>query len=155
MPDGGTSASPRTGGASRGFVIAVAVGVVVLVGSVGGVTALVVSQHASSTRMAVAPGGTIELTEMMPMTAEHYRFAAAHPTVYEQVPCFCGCESMLAHRSLLDCFVRPEGGWERHASGCAVCTEESSIIRSMLGDGSGVHAIRTAVIDRFSVNVGG
>jgi hypothetical protein len=154
MQDGGTSASPRAGTTSRGFKIAVAVGVVLLIGSVGGVTALVVSQHPSSERMAVAPGGTIRLSEMMPMVAEHYRYAAANPRIYEQVPCFCGCESMLAHRFLLDCFVRPEGGWERHASGCAICTEESSIIRSLLADGAGPHAIRAAVIDRFSMNVG-
>jgi hypothetical protein len=61
---------------------------------------------------------------------------------------------MLAHRSLLQCFVRPDGGWERHASGCAVCTEESSVVRSMLADGAGVHAIRTAVIDQFSTTGG-
>jgi hypothetical protein len=126
----------------------VVVSVVLVLGSVGGVTAIVMSQHAASTRMGVAPGGTIELSEMMPMIAEHYRFAAAHPRVYDVVPCFCGCESMLGHRSLLTCFVRPEGGWERHASGCAVCTEESSIIRSMLADGSGVYAIRSHVRTR-------
>jgi hypothetical protein len=142
-------------GTSPGFKVAVAIGAVLLLGSVGGVTALVMSQqHPDSTRMAVAPGGTIRLDQMMPMVAQHYRFAADHPSVYEQVPCYCGCQSMLAHRSLLQCFVRPDGGWERHAAGCAVCTEESSVVRSMLADGAGVHAIRTAVIDQFSTTGG-
>jgi hypothetical protein len=86
-------------------------------------------------------------------TAEHYRFAAAHAGVYEQVPCFCGCEAMLAHRSLLDCFVRPEGGWERHASACSVCLDESEMVRSMLARGSPTERIRSEIVAAYTTGV--
>jgi hypothetical protein len=151
MRDEGTPLSPPP---SSAFKIAVAVGVVFVIAGAGGVTALVMSQHHESVAV-VAPSGTIELSDMTPMVAEHYRFAAAHPRVYADVPCFCGCESMLGHRFLLDCFVRPDGGWERHASGCGICTEESSIIRSMLADGADVRSIRDAIVERFSSGSGG
>jgi Protein of unknown function with PCYCGC motif len=149
------SASASAPPPSKAFKIAVALGVVFVVTGAGGVTALVMSEHGPSQPVAVAPGGTIRMSQMTPMIAEHYRFAAAHPHAYDQVPCFCGCESMLAHRFLLDCFVRPDGGWERHASGCAVCTQESSVVRSMLADGASVRSIRDAIVSRFSSGVGG
>jgi uncharacterized protein with PCYCGC motif len=154
MRDEDTTAS-ASAPPSKAFKLAVAVGVLFVLVGAGGVSALVMSQQGASQPVAVAPGGTIQLSQMTPMIAEHYRFAAAHRHVYDQVPCFCGCESMLAHRFLLDCFVRPDGGWERHASGCAVCTQESSIVRSMLADGASVPSIRDAIVSRFSSGVGG
>jgi len=51
-----------------------------------------------------------------------YVFAARHPEVLNQVPCFCGCESR-GHRHNDDCFVkaRDERGrpteWELHGVG--------------------------------------
>ena len=50
-----------------------------------------------------------------------YEFAARHPEVLGQLPCFCGCYK-LGHRSNHDCFVaaRDEGGrvtWDAHGMG--------------------------------------
>jgi hypothetical protein len=50
-----------------------------------------------------------------------YEFAARHPEVLGQLPCFCGCHK-LGHRSNHDCFVaaRDAGGrvtWDAHAMG--------------------------------------
>ena len=50
-----------------------------------------------------------------------YEFAARHPEILGQLPCFCGCHK-LGHRSNHDCFVaaRDEGGrvtWDAHGMG--------------------------------------
>ena len=50
-----------------------------------------------------------------------YEFAARHPEVVQQLPCFCGCHK-LGHRSNHDCFVaaRDTGGrvtWDAHGMG--------------------------------------
>ena len=82
--------------------------------------------------------------------SEHYRYAAAHPRTYSMVPCYCGCDTMLGHRDLLDCFVLPEGGWESHASGCAVCLDESEMVRSGLEGGRPPPKVAAAVIEEYT-----
>jgi hypothetical protein len=77
------------------------------------------------TMLSVAPGGTIALASLPADHQELYRAAAADPEAFEAVACYCGCESFLDHRHLGDCFVRADGGWERHATGCAVCLAEA------------------------------
>jgi hypothetical protein len=51
-----------------------------------------------------------------------YVFAAKHPEVLNQVPCFCGCQNM-GHRHNDDCFVKARDArgvptaWEPHGVG--------------------------------------
>ena len=75
--------------------------------------------------MQVAPGGEIELASLPADHRHLYEAAAADEEAFAEVRCYCGCESFLDHASLFDCFVRPQGGWERHATGCAVCLAEA------------------------------
>lgn len=76
----------------------------------------------------VAPGGRVALASL---PAEHqtlYRAAAADPEAFEAVACYCGCEAFLDHRHLRDCFVRPDDGWERHATGCTICLVQARAV---------------------------
>ena len=75
--------------------------------------------------VAVYPGGEVELEELHSELRQLYLDVAADPTAFEQVRCYCGCETMLDHRHLRDCFERPDGGWERHAVGCGICQVEA------------------------------
>jgi hypothetical protein len=94
------------------------------------------------------------LDSLPPEMASHYHFADAHPSMYEQVPCFCGCDTMLGHRSLLDCFVKPDGsGWESHASGCAICAQESRMIRRMLDRGIPPDEIASTIVAHYGGDV--
>jgi hypothetical protein len=145
-PDG---ASPA--GTPAGLKVAVAV-VSLMLASAAAIGVGVVIGHGRQPGMQVAAGGSIELTSMPTWMASHYRFAAMHTHAYEHVPCFCGCDATLDHRSLLDCFVRPDGGWERHASGCAVCTEESEMIRAGLARGSPMRQIRSEIVDTYTMD---
>ena len=99
--------------------------------------------------MAVAPGGTVELTLLSDDHQALYRAAAADPEGFAAVACYCGCEAFLDHRHLLDCFVRPGGGWERHATGCAVCMAEARDVIDMRNDGIPLEEIVRTIDGRF------
>ena len=92
---------------------------------------------------------TISLAKMPAEMADHYRFAAAHPQEYAQIPCYCGCDHSLGHRYLTDCFVTRGGTWDAHASGCAVCATEATQVRAELAAGVPIADIRTSIIDTF------
>ena len=81
--------------------------------------------------------------------AAHYTFARSHLGLMARVPCYCGCQSFLSHRNLGDCFVKPDGTWESHASGCGICTQESGLVERLLQKGRSPVGIRSAVIAQF------
>lgn len=121
------------------FVLAVAVAVAVIAGT------LVAFSDATTT--AVAPR---ELAAVSPVVAEHYHSATDLEDVYRQVPCYCGCEEFLGHRHLYDCFVRADGqGWDAHAARCGVCIAESTMVRDLTAANTPTEDIPAAVIDRF------
>lgn len=99
--------------------------------------------------LAVAPGGTVELASLPASQQELYRAAAADPDGFEAVRCYCGCEAFLDHRHLLDCFVRPDGGWERHATGCAVCLAEARDVIDLRSGGTPISEIVQHIDDRY------
>lgn len=154
VPDRTTDPSGRGGRGSGAVVSIVVVAVILLAGGATMGAVLMRGGHQGPMTMRVAPGGTLDLATVSDPLAQHYRFAAAHPHEYAQVPCFCGCEATLEHRSLLDCFVRPQGGWEAHAAGCAVCIQESAMLRSMLADGAAPAQIRAEIVARFTMDGG-
>lgn len=92
----------------------------------------------------------LDLEDVPASIADHYEFAGANRDVYDEVPCFCGCEESIGHRNLTACFVRSDGtGWDAHAAGCAVCVDESIAVRRLMADGAGVPTIRDAIITEF------
>ena len=99
--------------------------------------------------MAVAPGGTVDLAVLSDDHQALYRAAAADPEAFRAVACYCGCEAFLGHRHLLDCFVRPAGGWERHATGCAVCLTEARDVIELRDDGTPLDEIARTIDRRF------
>lgn len=101
--------------------------------------------------LAVAPGGVIHPDDVPEPIAVHYRAAHDHPDVFAAVPCFCGCQEMLDHRHLLDCFARPDGsGWEAHAAGCGVCLGEAQQVEDLLAAGvTDSNDIREAVVSQW------
>jgi hypothetical protein len=98
----------------------------------------------------MTPGAPVELVDLAPAAAEHYRHAEEHRSEYAAIPCFCGCEEFLAHRHLLDCFVRADGaGYDAHAAGCGVCLGESATAHDLLAGGADPDDVVDAVIEQF------
>jgi hypothetical protein len=91
--------------------------------------------HDPAPMLLVAPGGEVDLASLPVEHQVLYEAAAADHDAFTQVRCYCGCEAFLDHRHLLDCFERPEGGWERHATGCAVCLAEAEEVAEQRADG--------------------
>lgn len=136
--------------------LAALVVVVMIVAALG--TALAVGATGSSDRRATrmpmatrAVGPVDPATLAAPMRA-HYEFAQAHRDAYRQIPCWCGCEQFLGHRTLEDCFIRRDGkGWEAHAAGCGVCIGEATLAEQLLAQGKAPADIKTAVDTQFGV----
>lgn len=74
----------------------------------------------------------------------NYHFVESQPELVARIPCYCGCYSF-GHANLLDCYLRPDGGYEQHASGCGICGMEADDIERMLAEGQDPSAIRTAI----------
>lgn len=91
--------------------------------------------------LAVSPGGTVGLSTLSSDLRGLYHAVAEHEHTVEAVGCYCGCEQMLGHDDLLECFVRPDGMWERHAVGCAVCQTEAGQVLDARADGVPVDQI--------------
>ncbi len=96
-----------------------------------------------------APPAGFQLTGLPPDTVERYTSARANADVYAQIPCFCGCATMLGHRNLAECFVAPNGTWESHAAGCQVCLGEARMVMRMMGRGMGPAAMRDRIVAAF------
>lgn len=134
-------------------VIAVALLAVALQAAFRGPSAVQsVSAAAAENMLAVAPGGVLAPEDVPPGLTAHYQAAQDHQDIFEAVPCFCGCEEMLGHRHLGDCFVRSDGqGLEAHALGCGVCLGEAQQVMDLLAAGiADADQIRDAVVSEWS-----
>lgn len=111
----------------------------------GGTTA---SSAPTDGMLDVAPGGVITASDIPDSLKAVYHGAEEHQDTYQAVPCFCGCEAMLGHRHLGDCFLRPDGsGYEAHALGCGVCVGEALQVLELIERGITDHSeIRQAVV---------
>lgn len=92
--------------------------------------------------VAVSPGGAVDIASLPTSVQELYLAAAADPDAFTAVRCYCGCEAMLDHRHLGDCFIRPDGDWERHAVGCGVCQAEARDVIAAREAGTPIDEIR-------------
>jgi len=84
------------------------------------------SEHPDGNGMAqIAPGGVVDIATLSVDHQTIYEAAATDREAFTRVNCYCGCASFLDHEDLLACFVRPDGQWEAHATGCAVCIAQA------------------------------
>lgn len=130
---------------------------IVIVGSVLvlllflGVAAVARGTSAPDTNDSVRAGTsvTVSLAALPASTADAYRFVADHADDIAMLPCFCGCDRSLGHHDLKDCFMNAAGGWDAHASGCVVCTDEVVLARQLLEKDTPIETVRQMIIDRY------
>jgi hypothetical protein len=86
-----------------------------------------------------------------PQVERGYRIALASPDLLEKIPCYCGCGTFFqpGHRFLKDCFLKPEGGFDPHASGCEVCLLIAIKADSMARSGIPLKDIRAQIDVEF------
>lgn len=97
-----------------------------------------------------------EFAEKTGRVAEAYIFAAQNPDKLMYLACYCGCAGMqhsdklLQHRSLKDCYIKPDGSYEPHASECKLCNDITLKARDMLMTGYSLKDVRTKIDDGYS-----
>ncbi len=91
----------------------------------------------------------VELSTVTSAIAADYRYAADHLADFAQILCYCGCDRSLSHQNLADCYVTPTGAWDAHASGCAVCGNETATAREQLAADAPIADVRDSIIAQY------
>lgn len=97
-----------------------------------------------------------EFAEKTGRVAEAYIFAAQNQDKVMYLACYCGCADMqhsgnlISHKSLKDCYIKPDGSYEPHASECKLCNDITLEARDMLMTGSSLKDVRTKIDNEYS-----
>lgn len=139
------SSAPRR--RRRAWIVAAVAAVFALVAT--GRALVAASNGDAKPNSMLAPAGVLDLDTVSAGIAAEFRFAHDHQDHYRQLRCWCGCEAAFDHRSLADCFVRPDGRWEAHGAGCGVCIAEAATARQRLTAGVPITAIAAELDDTY------
>ena len=71
-----------------------------------------------------------------------YTLAAKIPVVLYQLPCFCNCDLVSKHKSLLDCYITA------HAAGCPWCKQEAVFAYLQTKEGKSPAQVRDLIIEQ-------
>ncbi|NJD53506.1 MAG: hypothetical protein FIB07_11640 [Candidatus Methanoperedens sp.] len=97
-----------------------------------------------------------DFVEKTGRVAEAYIFAAQNQDKVMYLACYCGCAGMqhsdklLSHKSLKDCYIKPDGSYEPHASECKLCNDITLEARDMLMTGYSLKDVRKIIDDKYS-----
>ena len=75
-----------------------------------------------------------------PVVAWAYHIAGQIPGVLAQQPCYCHCDKVFGHGSLLDCFASD------HTAGCPICLKEAFLAYQLNKQGKTPSEIREGII---------
>lgn len=110
-------------------------------------------------KTAVRDTNRFELPEFAQKTGrvmEAYIFAVQNPDEVMYLACYCGCAGMqhsdklLSHKSLKDCYLKPDGSYEPHASECTLCNDITLKARDLLMTGYSLKDVRKTIDDEYS-----
>ena len=97
-----------------------------------------------------------EFVQKTGRVAEAYIFAAQNQDKVMYLACYCGCADMqhsgnlISHKSLKDCYIKPDGSYEPHASECKLCNDITLEARDMLMTGYSLKDVRKKIDDEYS-----
>ncbi|HEY9246563.1 MAG TPA: PCYCGC motif-containing (lipo)protein [Candidatus Methanoperedens sp.] len=97
-----------------------------------------------------------EFAQKTARVAEAYIYAAQNQDKVMYLACYCGCAGMqhsdklLSHKSLKDCYIKPDGSYEPHASECKLCNDITLEARDMLMKGSSLKDVRKTIDEEYS-----
>lgn len=87
---------------------------------------------------------------------EAYTFAVNNQDKFMYLSCYCGCAGMqhsdkiIKHTSLKDCYLKPDGSYEPHASECKLCNDISLDAKDLFMKGNSLKEVRKIIDDRYS-----
>jgi len=74
---------------------------------------------------------------------EAYEIAGRNPALLDQLHCYCGCDKVNGHKSLLDCFR------DSHGASCRICVGEAKEADVLSKQGISVEKIRDLLRERY------
>ena len=84
-------------------------------------------------------------------TLAGYQAAVANQDLFTKMPCYCGCGMhAVAHRDLKECFIKPDGTYESHASACQTCVNIAADVMTLKGQGLSAKDIRQNIDAKYS-----
>ncbi|SRR5271166_1432654 len=87
---------------------------------------------------------TLDPQEFQGNARDAYKVAERNPALLAQLHCYCGCDKLLGHKNLLDCYR------DTHASRCAICMGEALDAGPMANRGVPIEQIRDALRARYA-----
>jgi uncharacterized protein with PCYCGC motif len=121
---------------SRRNGLLIAAGVVVVLAAIYFGVGAWRSAHSSIPAGAYSGVATLDPALYKGPAHDAYRVAREHPELLAQLHCYCGCDRVRGHTSLLDCFRDSHGGH------CAICIGEAVDAERMYKAGNPVEQIR-------------
>ncbi len=97
-----------------------------------------------------------EFAQKTGRVAEAYIYAVQNQDKLKYLACYCGCAGMehsnvlLSHKSLKECYIKPDGSYEPHASECKLCNDITLEARDMLMKGYSLKDVRKIIDDEYS-----
>ncbi|HTW88806.1 MAG TPA: CYCXC family (seleno)protein [Candidatus Binataceae bacterium] len=128
----------------RKLLVAASLAIVVAIAAYFAVAGLHANSAVDSTADNSAIRTTLDPALFQGVVREAYLAAERYPAVLVQVHCYCGCDKVEGHRSLLDCYR------DRHATTCPVCIGEAVMAAKMTGEDAPVEQIRDAIRARYA-----
>ena len=135
--------------AAVAVVVAVIAGAVALLATTGGAT----EGGPSSTESAAqqADGQLPSFAYTSSETLAGYQAAVANQDLFMKMPCYCGCGMhATAHHNLKECFIKPDGTYESHASACQTCVNIAADVMTLKGQALSAKDIRQNIDAKYS-----
>lgn len=79
-----------------------------------------------------------------------YKIAVEDGELLSVLPCYCGCGTQsVPHHNLKQCFIRLDGTFESHASGCDLCGKEALDAKAWKDRGFSPKDIRAKIEQKY------
>jgi hypothetical protein len=84
-----------------------------------------------------------------------YTFAVNNQDKVMYLSCYCGCagmqhtDNLIQHRSLEDCYLKPDGSYEPHAAECKLCNDITLEAKDLLMKGISLKEVRKTIDDKY------
>lgn len=87
---------------------------------------------------------------------EAYTFALENQELIMYISCYCGCANMqhsdrlIEHKSLKECYIKPNGSFEQHASDCKACNDITLEVKELISQGYSLKEVRNTIDEKYS-----
>ena|ERR1700688_4583895 len=88
--------------------------------------------------------GTLDPALFTGPAREAYQLAGKNPALFSQLHCYCGCDQLYGHKSLLDCYR------DGHGARCEICVGEALQANTLAKQNTPVEQIRQALRERYA-----